>query len=84
MLGVSSSNLEVKCGNQVSVLEQIFVELKEIKNWFLLGVYLGISDAQLKIIEQNNDYEDTESCKLDMLITWTNGIVLCIIISFTL
>ena len=71
IIGVPHNQL--KLYYQISVLEQMFIELKEIRNWILLGVYLGVPDARLKVIEQNNDSEDIEGCKLDMLIYWTNG-----------
>ena len=61
----------------MSALQEIFDELKEVNKWFLFGIYLGLPPAELKTIEQNNEPGDVDSCKLDMLITWTNGI--CVI-----
>ena len=58
-----------------SVLVQIlnFMELKKVSDWFLLGVYLGIPATKLKTIQKHSRNKDAEDCKLDMLITWMNG-----------
>jgi chromosomal replication initiation ATPase DnaA len=54
------SNLDLK-----SLLE----DLKEVKNWFQLGLWLGIEHDTLKIIEENHRH-DNERCKEEMLGYW--------------
>ena len=49
------------------------MELKDVEDWFVLGVYLGLPVSELKIIEANNQHGDHESCKLDMMLKWTDG-----------
>ena len=44
------------------------VELKDVIDWFGLGVHLGMDIAKLKGIERRNG--DIEECKHDMLQAW--------------
>ena len=48
-------------------------ELKEVVNWYHLGVCLKIPDYQLKIIARNNP-QDVETCRLEMLSLWMNTV----------
>lgn len=50
---------------------QLITELKEVVDWFRLGIYLGIESANLKAIEDGN--QDTEGQKLCMLMAWTHA-----------
>ena len=45
---------------------------KEIEDWEMLGVYLGIKNAVLKEIKKNNHYQPGPARK-DMLMTWLDG-----------
>ena len=45
---------------------------KEIEDWEMLGVYLGIKNAVLKEIKKNSHYQSGPARK-DMLMTWLDG-----------
>ena len=45
---------------------------KEIEDWEMLGVYLGIKNAVLKEIKKNNHHQSGPARK-DMLMTWLDG-----------
>ena len=50
-------------------VKEVLCELKEVDNWFDLGVYLNIPDFKLREIYQ--DCQDgTEQCKIEMLLIW--------------
>ena len=50
-------------------LRSLLQDLKEVTNWFQLGLQLGIEHANLIIIERNHK-DDTERCKEEMLAHW--------------
>lgn len=49
-------------------LSELLSELKEVDNWFDLGVYLKVPDHKLREIGQ--DYSDVEECKIEMILLW--------------
>ena len=51
-------------------LHELLIELKDIDDWFELGVYLGIPDHKLREIEQDCRYMDVEECKMAMILLW--------------
>ena len=48
------------------------VELKDVVDWFGLGVHLRLDVAKLKGIEARNG--DTEECKREMLQVWIDTV----------
>ena len=46
-------------------------ELKEVKDWFGLGVHLGLDSVILKSIDGRN--KNVEECMRDMLITYIDA-----------
>ena len=48
---------------------QLLFELDDVKNWFELGVQLGMDTETLKGIEQRNG--GVEECKREMLMSYT-------------
>ena len=51
---------------------QLMAELKDVVDWFGLGVHLSLDVAKLKGIEAKNG--DTEECKREMLQVWIDTI----------
>ena len=51
-------------------LSELFLELKDVDDWFELGVYLGVPDHKLREIEQDCRYMDVEECKMEMILHW--------------
>ena len=49
---------------------ELLNELKDIDDWFELGVYLGVPDHKLRKIEQDCCYMDVEECKMEMILLW--------------
>lgn len=46
--------------------------LKPTVEWFNLGMYLGVSDSDLKEIEREQ-MGRVQDCKREMLVKWLNG-----------
>jgi hypothetical protein len=51
-------------------LHELLIELKDIDDWFELGVHLGVPDNKLREIEQDCLYGDAEECKMEMILLW--------------
>ena len=49
-------------------LSELLNELKEVDDWFELGVYLNVPENKLR--EVGKDCSDTEECKIEMLLLW--------------
>ena len=49
-------------------LSELLSELKEVDDWFGLGVYLNVPDNKLR--EIGKDYSDAEECKIEMILLW--------------
>ena len=49
-------------------LSELLSELKEVEDWFELGVYLNVPDHKLR--EIGKDYSDVEECKIEMILLW--------------
>ena len=47
-------------------------ELKDVDNWFVLGIFLGVPVKQLQKIESSHR-GDLERCKIDMLQYWLDN-----------
>lgn len=54
-------------------LAELTSELKEVVDWYHLGVRLNIPDYQLKIIAKNNP-RDVATCRTEMLSLWMNTV----------
>lgn len=52
-------------------LRELCLELHTVDGWFQLGVYLGISYSELKVIEVQ--YHDPHRCRMEMLQVWLNN-----------
>ena len=50
-------------------LKSLLEDLKDVTDWFRLGVWLGIDHAILTTIEKNHK-NDSERCKMEMLELW--------------
>ena len=50
-------------------LKRILRDTKEVRNWFSLGVQLGIETNYLKQIERNYAW-DPERCKIEVVEIW--------------
>ena len=50
-------------------LSALVKHVKEIDNWEILGIHLGVKDAVIKDIKALNHYQPAPSRK-DMLVTW--------------
>ena len=57
------------CAGSKLDLRSLLEDLKEVTNWFQLGLWLGIKHADLEIIERNHEH-DNERCKEEMLAFW--------------
>jgi len=51
-------------------MTELLTELQKVTDWFTLGVFLEVPTPLLKAIM--NDWSDTDQCKLEMLIAWSN------------
>lgn len=51
-------------------LHELLIELKDVDDWFELGVYLGVPDNKLREIQQDCHYMDIEECKMEMILLW--------------
>ena len=60
MTAVGYSNLDIKI---------LISDLKEVTEWFRLGIFLGLKSHDLKKIESKH-HGDIERCKLEMLEFW--------------
>ena len=49
-------------------LDELLNELKDVDDWFELGVYLNVPDHKLREIGQ--DYGDTDECMIEMILLW--------------
>ena len=49
-------------------MDELLNELKDVDDWFELGVYLNVPDHKLREIGQ--DYGDTDECKIEMILLW--------------
>ena len=58
--------------NSHPTLQRLLEELKDVDNWFLLGIFLGVPVKQLQKIESLHRGE-TERCKIDMLQYWLDN-----------
>ena len=57
------------CAGSKLDLRSLLEELKEVTDWFRLGVWLGINHTVLTTIEKNYEH-DGERCKIEMLEHW--------------
>ena len=57
-------------------LQQLLKVLKQLENWFVFGVTLGVPVPQLKKIEASYSQRELERCKIDMLQYWLDNNVL--------
>ena len=55
----------------ISFLRQLLEELKDVDNWFVLGIFLGVPVKQLQEIESSHRGE-VEGCMIAMLQYWLN------------
>ena len=53
-------------------LVPLLMVVREIEDWEILGVFLGIKNAVLKDIKKNNHHQQGPARK-DMLMTWLEG-----------
>jgi len=51
-------------------MTDLLTELQKVTDWFTLGVFLEVPTPVLKAIMK--DWSDTDQCKLEMLIAWSN------------
>ena len=56
----------------IPTLQCLLEELKDVDNWFLLGIFLGVPVKQLQKIESLHRGE-IERCKIDMLQYWLDN-----------
>lgn len=47
-------------------------ELKEVTDWFIFGMHLGVHHAKLLAIKKDYDKDGLERCKAETLIVWMN------------
>ena len=50
-------------------MEDLLTGLREVTDWFILGVWLDVPTPLLKAIRK--DHTDTDQCRLEMLIVWS-------------
>ena len=50
-------------------MRELLHELKDVTEWFELGIYLGIPDSKLREIHEDND--NIEECKAGMILVWS-------------
>ena len=50
-------------------LKEVANALKEVSEWYQLGLQLGLTASKLKTIE-SNDPHDAEHCKSEVLLWW--------------
>ena len=50
-------------------IKDLVSELHDVVSWFLLGIYLDVSDSELMKIRADHK-EKTDACKTEMLVTW--------------
>ena len=53
-------------------VQQLVEQLREVDDWFILGVALGVSVSQLKEIERSNQGEGVKRWKVEMFQYWLN------------
>ena len=53
-------------------LRKLVADLKDVTEWFILGVELGVKHADLRKIESKFK-DDIERCKVEMLQFWSNN-----------
>ena len=56
----------------VTAIPELIEALKEVTDWFCLGIYLKISLSKLEVIEKNYRREGPVRCKVEMLVFWLN------------
>ena len=56
-------------------LQRLLEELKDVDNWFVFGIFLGVPEKQLQKIESTHRGEIAwiERCKIDMLQYWLDN-----------
>ena len=59
-------------GISFPTLQRLLEELKDVDNWFVLGIFLGVPVKQLQKIESSHR-GDLERCKIDMLQYWLDN-----------
>ena len=57
----------------IPTLKELFEELKKVKKWFVLGVFLDVPVDQLEKIESSHQQKDLERCMIDMLQYWLDN-----------
>ena len=50
-------------------VKELLHELKDVTEWFELGICLGIPDSKLREIYE--DYDNIEECKAGMILVWS-------------
>ena len=58
--------------NSLPTLQRLLEELRNVDNWFLLGIFLSVPVKQLQKIESLHRGE-VERCKIDMLQYWLDN-----------
>ena len=58
----------MECVLTLSDLKELVQELEPIKEWFTLGLYLGLKDDELREIEADHRY--LQRCKHEVLSRW--------------
>ena len=53
-------------------MAELVEELKQVVDWFHLGLYLEVPEHELKIIDRNYP-QDTKRCRTEMLSWWMNN-----------
>ena len=49
-------------------LDELLNELKDVDDWFELGVYLNVPDYKLR--EIGKDFGNAEECLIEMILLW--------------
>ena len=65
--------LIVGVDKSIPTLQRLLEELKDVDNWFVLGIFLGIPVKQLQKIESSYRQGEVERCKIDMLQYWLDN-----------
>ena len=65
MIGLDGHHTELKD----MPMEDLLSELREVTDWFTLGLWLEVPTPLLTAIR--NDYTDTDQCRVEMLIAWS-------------
>lgn len=54
----------------LSDLRRLLEDLKQVTNWFQLGLRLGINHADMKRIEKDHKHDGVERCKAETIAFW--------------